>query len=451
MTTVPTTSIETIHNLIAAQRWAEVRAALALWPEAEIADLLLGLPPAERVLVFRRLPRAVSSEVFAHLNADDQNDLLAQLTSEETRHLLASLTRDDRTQLLEELPGQVTQKLLNLLGPDDLREARQLLGYPEESVGRLMTPDYVAVRPEWTTARALEHIRSRGPDSETINMVYATDEQWRFLDALELRRFILADPQQTVAEIMDYAYVVLSAFDDREKAVQALRRYDLPALPVVDSGGVLLGIVTFDDLIDVADEEATEDFHKGAAVAPLRGRYLETRIIEPVQKRAPWLLALVFVNIFSGAAIAAFEDTIAAVVALVFFLPLLIDSSGNAGSQSATLTVRALAMEEVRGRDWTRLLRRELVVSVIPGLAMAAAVAVLAYFRAGPDVAMVVALTMALVVVAGSTIGAVLPLLLRRLGLDPATASGPLITSLADISGVVIYFSLATWLPGLEA
>jgi magnesium transporter len=244
------------------------------------------------------LPRAVSSEVFAHLNADDQNDLLAQLTSEETRHLLAGLSPDDRTQLLEELPGQVTQKLLTLLGPEDLREARQLLGYPEESVGRLMTPDYVAVRPEWTIARALEHIRSRGPDSETINMVYVTDEHWRFRDALELRRFILADPQQTVAEIMDYAYVVLSAFDDREKAVQALRRYDLPALPVVDSGGVLLGIVTFDDLIDVADKEATEDFHKGAAVAPLRGKYLETRIIELVQKRAPWLLALVFVNIF---------------------------------------------------------------------------------------------------------------------------------------------------------
>lgn len=446
MTTVPAPDVPTIQTLITEQRWAEVRAALTLWPEAEIAELLPTLRPPERVLVFRLLPRAISSEVFAHLDPDDQNELLAHLSNEETRQLLTNLSPDDRIQLFEELPGQVTQKLLNLLSPDDLREVRQLLGYPEESVGRLMTPDYVAVRPDWTIARALEHIRARGRDSETINMIYVTDERWRFLDALELRRFILADPQQTVAEIMDHAYVALSAFDDREQAVQAMRRYDLPALPVVDSDGVLLGIVTFDDLVDVADEEATEDFHKGAAVAPLRGRYLDAGILELVRKRAPWLLALVFVNVFSGAAIAAYEETIAAVVALVFFLPLLIDSSGNAGSQSATLTVRALAMDEVRGRDWRRLLSKELIVSVILGLTMAVAVAILAFFRAGPEVAMVVALTMALVVVTGSTIGTVLPLLLRRMGFDPATASGPLITSLADIAGVVIYFSLATWL-----
>lgn len=446
MTTVPAPDVPTIQTLITEQRWAEVRAALALWPEAEIAELLPTLRPPERVLVFRLLPRAISSEVFAHLDPDDQNELLTHLSNEETRQLLTNLSPDDRIQLFEELPGQVTQKLLNLLSPDDLREVRQLLGYPEESVGRLMTPDYVAVRPDWTIARALEHIRARGRDSETINMIYVTDERWRFLDALELRRFILADPQQTVAEIMDHAYVALSAFDDREQAVQAMRRYDLPALPVVDSDGVLLGIVTFDDLVDVADEEATEDFHKGAAVAPLRGRYLDASILELVRKRAPWLLALVFVNVFSGAAIAAYEETIAAVVALVFFLPLLIDSSGNAGSQSATLTVRTLAMDEVRGRDWRRLLSKELIVSVILGLTMAVAVAILAFFRAGPEVAMVVALTMALVVVTGSTIGTVLPLLLRRMGFDPATASGPLITSLADIAGVVIYFSLATWL-----
>jgi magnesium transporter len=449
MTTFPTTNLQDVQKLIAAQRWADVRALLDRWPVPEIADLLRDLGEPQRMLVFRLLPRAVSGEVFAHLESDEQNALLAQLSGDETRQLLAALSPDDRTQLFEELPGQATQKLLNLLSPEDLSEARQLLGYPEESIGRLMTPNYVAVRPEWTIAQALEHIRTRGRDSETVNIVYVTDARWRFLDALELRRFILAGLQQTVQEIMDNAYVVLSAFDDREQAVQALRRYDLPALPVVDSDGVLVGIVTFDDLLDVADEEATEDFHKGAAVAPLRGSYLETGMGELVRKRAPWLLTLVFVNIFSGAAIAAFEETIAAVVALVFFLPLLIDSAGNAGAQSATLTVRALAMGEVRGRDWTRLLSKELVVSVLLGLTMALAVSVLAYVRAGPPVALVVALTMSIVVVVGSTIGTVLPLVLRRFGFDPATASGPLITSLADISGVLIYFSLATWLLGL--
>jgi magnesium transporter len=449
MTMVPNTNIQDVHAMIAAQRWADLRATIAAWPEPELADLLMGLTPAERVIVFRLLPRAISSEVFAHLDTEEQNELLAQLTSDETRQLLAGLSPDDRTQLFEELPGQATQKLLNLLSPDDLREARQLLGYPEKSVGRLMTPDYVAVRPEWSIAQALEHIRTRGRDSETVNVVYVTDNQWRLLDALELRRFILADPQQRVEQIMDRAYVALSAFDDSKQAVQALRRYDLPALPVVDSDGVLVGIVTFDDLLDVADQEATEYFHKGAAIAPLKGSYLETGIVELVRKRAPWLLALVFVNIFSGAGIAFYEETIAAVIALVFFLPLLIDSGGNAGSQAATLTVRALALGQVGVRDWSKLITKEVVVSGLLGLAMAAAVWILAFFRAGADVAAVVALTMGLVVIVGSTIGTVLPLLLRRIGFDPAVASGPLITSLADIAGVLIYFTLATWMLGL--
>lgn len=437
------------RELIATQRWVELRALLAPWPEPELADLLIDLNPAERLLVFRLLPRQLSSDVFAHLDGEEQNELLTQLNSEETRQLLARLSPDDRTQLFEELPGQATQKLLNLLSPDDLREARQLLGYPEESIGRLMTPDYVAVRPEWTITQALNHIRARGRDSETVNIIYVTDAQWRFLDAVELRRFILNDPQETVAQIVDENYIVLSAFDDREQAVQALRRYDLPALPVVDSAGVLLGIVTFDDLLDVADEEATEDFHKGAAVAPLKTSYPDAAIRELVVKRAPWLLTLIFVNVISGAAIALFEDTIAAVVALVFFMPLLIGSSGNAGAQASTLTVRALAMGEVQLRDWKRLFVKELLVASLLAFAMAVVAAGLAYVRVGADVALVVALTMFIVVVVGSLIGTLMPFILSRLGMDPATASGPLITSLADISGVLIYFSLATWLLGL--
>lgn len=194
----------------------ELRETLANWPAPEIADLLMRLERVDRVLLFRVLPRSLSSEVFAYLETEQQNALLKDLTAEETRHLLANLSPDDRTHLFEELPGQATQKLLNLLAPEDLREARQLLGYPEESVGRLMTPDYVAVRPHWTVGQALEHIRTHGRDSETIDVIYVTDEDWTFRDALELRRFILADPGQTVAQLLDYAHVKLSAFDDRE-------------------------------------------------------------------------------------------------------------------------------------------------------------------------------------------------------------------------------------------
>lgn len=449
MTTFPTPHLDEVQALIAEQRWLDLREQLSRWPAPEIADLLRELSNAERMLVFRVLPRTLAGEVFSYLEHDDQYELLTSLSQEETRLLLANLSPDDRTQLFEELPGQVTQKLLNLLSPHDLKEARQLLGYPEESVGRLMTPDYVAVRPNWTIAKALEHIRVRGRDSETIDVIYVTDEKWHLLDAIELRRFILAEPTQTVRSLMDESYVVLSAFDDRERAVEALRRYSLPALPVVDSDGVLVGIVTFDDLIDVAEEEVTEDFHRSAAIEPLRGSYLETPILELVQKRVPWLVALVFVNVFSGATIAAFEETIAAVVSLVFFLPLLIGSAGNAGSQSATLTVRALATGDIESGDWWRLLAKELLVAFLLGSAMALAVGVLGIIRVGWQVAGVVSLTMLVLVLMGSLIGMSLPFLLRRLGLDPATASGPLVTSLSDIVGVLIYFSLATWLLGI--
>lgn len=443
MAVFPTNNIEV---LLQSKRWMELRETLASWPPAEIADLLMNLDNVDRALLFRSLPRLVSSEVFAYMETEEQNGLLADLTAEETRHLLAHLSPDDRTQLFEELPGQATQKLLNFLSAEDLREARQLLGYPEESVGRLMTPDYVAVRPEWTIQHALEHIRSRGRNSETINVIYVTDANWRFLDALDLRHFILADPEQRVADIMDQSYVRLSAFDDREKAVQVMQRYDLPVLPVVDSDGILVGIVTFDDVFDVAEEETTEDFHKTAAVTPIRGSYSDAHIPELYSKRIGWLLALVFVNIFSGGAIAAFEDTLAASIALVFFLPLLIDSSGNAGSQAATLMVRALAMGDVCLKDWARILGKEILVAGLLGLTMGAAVSLIAAWRGGPDVSVVVSLSMVLVVVVGSTIGTILPFVLSRLKFDPATASAPLITSLADISGVVIYFSLATWL-----
>ncbi|WP_297630806.1 magnesium transporter [Caldilinea sp.] len=439
-----------LQELLAQKQWTQIRELVADWPATEIADLLNELDKAERVVFFRVLPRHLASEVFTYLSSEQQNQLLKDLTDEETRQLLANLSPDDRTMLLEELPGRVSQRLLNLLSPEDLAEARTLLGYPEDSVGRLMTPDYVAVRRDWTLAQALAHIRMRARDSETINVIYVVDRDWKLLDALELRRFIFGEPDATVESIMDYTFVAISAFADQEEAVRVMQRYDLDVLPVVDSDGVLVGIITADDVLDVAQEEATEDFHRTAAVSPLNVSYREIGVRMLYRKRIGWLLALVFVNIFSGAAIAAFEDTIAAVVALVFFLPLLIDSSGNAGSQSSTLMVRALAVGDVRIGDWGRLLGKELVVALLLGVTMATAVWFVGFFRAGSQVATVVALTMLLVVLMGSIIGMSLPFIFSKLKLDPATASAPLITSLSDILGVLIYFSLATWLLGVE-
>lgn len=437
-----------ILDLIEAHRWTDLRDVLADWPAPEIADLVLHLRKEDRVLLFRALPRGTATDVFSHLELEQQDDLLRDLTDEETRHLLADLPPDDRTHLLAELPGQATQRMLNLLGPADLKEARWLLGYPEESVGRLMTPDYVAVRPEWSVREALSHIRVQGKDSETINRIFVTDERWYLLDDIELRHFILAPPNATVADIMDQSVVSVSAFAHREEAVNAIRRYDQFVLPVVDSDGVLVGIVTVDDVLDVQEEETTEDFHRVASVGPVRMSLREAPFQVLYRARIGWLLVLVFMNIFSGAGIAAFEETIQAVVALVFFLPLLIDSGGNAGSQSATLMIRAMATGDVRMGDWFKLLSKELAVALAIGLTMAVGVSMIAYFRA-PEVIAVVAITMTIIVLVGSLIGMSLPFVFTRLGWDPATASAPLITSLADISGVMIYFSIATWYLGI--
>jgi magnesium transporter len=440
--------VAAIADAIERRNWEGVRAEIHGADGAEIAALLPELPKADRVLFYRALPRDRAAEAFAELDRDDRDALLRALTDEETRQLLASLPPDDRAQLLAELPGEVVQHALTLLSPGDLAEVRFLLGYPEDSAGRLMTPDYVAVRPDWSISRVLEHIRAFGRDKETINRIYVVDQNWRLLDDIELRRVILASPSSQVSDVMDGSYVALPATADREEAVQVIQRHDLDAVPVVDSTGVLVGIVTVDDVLDVAQDEATEDFHKAGSVGPILTSIRHASPAFLFQRRIGWLVVLVFVNIFSGAGIAYFEDTIAATVTLVVFLPLLIASAGNAGAQAATLVVRAMATGDVDLRNWLELVGKELLVASALGLVMALAVSMLGVYRGGAQVGMVVALTMVVVVVVGSLIGLSLPFLLDRFNMDPATASTPLVTSIADIAGVLIYFSIARWLLG---
>ncbi|KAB2953349.1 magnesium transporter [Heliorestis acidaminivorans] len=435
---------KTIEELVHQKSWLALREELAEWPLPEVADLLLELEKADRVLVFRMLPRRISGDVFSYMESEHRKGLLKDLTDEETRHLLASLTPDDRTTLFEELPGQVTQHLLNLLSAEDLHETRQLLGYPEESVGRLMTPDYVAVRPEWSVSEALDHIRNKGKRSETINVIYVTDDSWKLLDALELQKFILARSNDKVQQIMDDSFVSLNAFEDREQAVFVMQKYDLFALPVVDTDGVLIGMVTIDDVFDVAQKEATEDFHKGAAVTPLKTSYREASVWSLYRKRVGWLMTLVVVNLASSGVIAAYEDMLSAAIALAFFIPLLIDSGGNAGAQSATLMVRAIATGDIKMDQWVKTISKEMKVGIAIGLTMALGSMILGYFRGGFEIGIVVGLTMITLVVAANIIGTLLPFLLLRLRFDPAVASGPLITSIIDAVGLLIYFSIAT-------
>lgn len=439
---------EKIRELLDKQKWAEIREILKGLPAPDIAAVMSAVEKHERILLFRLLPRQLGAEFFAYLESKDKDMLLRELTDEEARHILAGLSPDDRTEFFEELPGQAIQRLLNFLNPDDRRETLQLLGYPEESVGRLMTPDYVAVRPDWSIRQALEHIRLKGLDSETINIVYVTDNSWILLDSLSLRKFILAKPDDLVSEIMDYTFVSISAFEDREEAVKLIQRYDLVALPVLDLDGVMLGIVTVDDVMDVAQQEATEDFHKVAAVAPLKTSYSESSIWVLYRKRIIWLLVLLGVNLIASGVIAAYEEVLISTIALAFFIPLLIATGGNAGAQSATLMVRAIATGDVKLSQWFWALGREMAVAGFLGVTMGVASSILGLFRGGPEIGLVVGLAMVLLVLVANFIGVVLPFVITKIGLDPAVVSNPLITSVADVAGLLIYFSIATWLLG---
>ena len=433
-----------ILDMIEAGEWNELRSFLMLQPPPEVAELLADLDRKNRMVVFRLLPRRLAGEVFALLDADVQNLMIELLASEEVRGLLAGLTPDDRTALFEELPAGVLHRLLALLPDAQRREALTLLSYPEDSVGRLMTTAYITLRPEWTVRQALEHLRRKGRDSETMSMLYVTDDQGRLVAEAPLRRVILARPEQALRGLLgDRPGPRLRSMQDREEAVAAFKKYDLYALPVVDDDDVLLGIVTADDILDVAAEETTEDFHNFAKITPIEGSLRRAGIGFLFRKRIGWLLVLVLVNLLSGAALARFEETIAAMVVLVSFLPLLIGSSGNAGSQTATLVIRAMATGDVQPREARRLLGRELAVSLCIGLLMASAVFLVGWARGGPLVGAIVASAMLAVVVFGSLVGLLLPLGLHRLGFDPAAAGAPLITSVADIGGIIIYFSIA--------
>ncbi|MDR2085481.1 MAG: magnesium transporter [Bacteroidales bacterium] len=439
-----------LRNLIEQKDWKSLKKELQHFSPLEIAEVIEDLSKTEGILLFRLLSREYAKETFEHLSHESQQDVIESLAENSNRitSLLNDLEPDDRTAFFEDLPGEIVQPLMQLLSDKERKIAGQLLAYPEDSVGRLMTPEYVAVKAYYTVDQSLEHIRKYGRDSETLNIIYVVDDKWHLVDDIRIKDLILASPQQKISEISDNKFIALNVFDDQENAVKVFSDHDRVALPVIDNDGTLVGIVTFDDMMDVAEEESTEDFHKFGSIKDAIVNPLKATIATLYKNRVVWLTALVFVNVFSGAAIASFEDVIQSAVSLVFFLPLLIASGGNAGSQSATLMIRSLATGDVEIKDWVKLLGKELLVSLLLGLTMAAGVALIAVFRA-KEIVLVVSLTMVLTVITGSLIGLILPFIFTKFKVDPATASAPLITSISDITGVLIYFSIASWVLGI--
>lgn len=437
-----------IEYIIKQRRWKDLRIGLEGWEPAEIAELLLEIEKEYKVLLFRALPREVSTQVFSHIEAEERDQLLNELTDGETRRLLADMSPDDRTALLEELPAKVTKSLMNMLSAEDLKEARYLLGYPEESIGRLMTPDFVTVQPDFTIRQSIEHIRKFGKDSETIYRVYVIDDNGRLIDDILLKNLILADEEMKISELMDDTFLSLSAFDDREEAVRMLEKYDVLALPVVDSNGYIVGIVTFDDIYDVSEEETTEDFQRTSGINPLDQSYLSASIWKLYGKRVPWLLAMVFANFITASVISHYDYVTVAFVSLVAFIPLLTGTGGNSGTQSATLIIRGIATDDIRYNDWLRVFRKELVVGLLLGVSLAVVAFIRGYLESdnAMQLAWVISTSLIILILWSNVIGSLLPILLHKMKLDPAVISGPVITTIVDVSGLLIYFNIAIYM-----
>ena len=440
-----------ILNLIGSGDRQALREWCVAWHPADLASLLTEMEPADAGKVLDALKPEQYALVLAHLEPENQVEFAALLSNDRLARIISHMDADDRVDFIQLLPEEQREKILHLLAQAEREDIRKLGSYEKGTAGAVMTSEYATLSPDLMVRQALDKLRLEAPDKETIYYAYVIDAQRRLLGLVSLKSLILARPDTRIEDIMYRELITAKVEDDQEEVARKMAKYDLIAIPVTNGNEALVGIVTFDDAQDVAEAEATIDFHRMGGSASLMNTSLrEAGIGFLVAKRLPWLLVLVFMNIFSGAGIAYFEDTIAAAVALVFFLPLLIDSGGNAGSQSATLMVRARAVGDVRLKDWLGLLTKEVGVALGIGLCMGAAVSLIGMFRGGPDIAVVVSITMVAVVLVGSLIGMSLPFLLTRLRLDPATASAPLITSLADMAGVIIYFSIATWYLGLQ-
>ncbi len=444
---------EELATAVRARDYTRLRDMTRNSDASDLAAILTDLPVEDQVIAFRVLPRKDSSAVFEYLSLETQEALLKAMAHEDVAALLNNMAPDDRTMFLEELPASVTRQLLALLTPAERSVAVKLLGYPEDSVGRLMTPNYVRVRESWTIREVLDHIRTHGQDSETLNHIYVVDAQGTLIDDIRIRELLLRSPDLTVADLMDRNFVALKATDDQQTAVAEFRKYDRTALPVTDTAGQLIGIVTIDDVLDVAEAAATKEIQRIGGSEALDEPYMQIAFVRMIQKRAGWLTALFLGEMLTATAMGFFEDKIKALTLLALFVPLIISSGGNSGSQASTLVIRALALGEIGLVDWWRVARRELLA----GLALGGILGGIGFLRItiwsafsdiyGPHwilVALTVGIALVGIVLWGTLIGSMLPIVLRRLGFDPATSSAPFVATLVDVTGLVIYFSVAT-------
>ncbi|MCW3463723.1 magnesium transporter [Chitinophaga nivalis] len=443
--------LEKFEILTAEKNYRELSVYLDDQLITDIAELIHEVPEDAGVII-NTLSISRAAAAFRILDFPLQEDVIRLLAPAKIAELMNELPADDRTSFLEELPSEAVKELIKLLDPEERRITLSLLGYPENSVGRIMTPDYIAVREEWSVKEVLDYIREHGKDSETIDVIYVIDEKGQLLDDFRIREFLLVSPDTVVHTLMDDRFVSLHANDEQEEAIQVFRMENRVALPVVDDQGVLLGIVTIDDVLWIANEEHTENIQKIGGTEALDEPYLDMPLLKLIKKRVGWLIVLFIGEMLTATAMGFFEEEIAKAVVLALFVPLIISSGGNSGSQASTLIIQAMALGEITISDWWRVMRRELISGILLGSVLGSIgfIRILlwnSFFHTYGAHAVLIGFTVGVsligVVLWGTLSGSMLPLVLKKFGADPATSSAPFVATLVDVTGLLIYFTVA--------
>ena len=437
-----------ISDMMQNHNYNDIKDIINLWPAIETSELISSLNKKDKLILFRLLNKYYAASVFSEMKVNEQKELINSMKDNEISILLEEMEPDDRTSLFEELPAFVTKRIFKLLKGHDLDIALMLLGYPKDSVGRLMTLEYIEINIAQSVKEAINIIKNQGHDSEIFDIAYIVDNDEKLLGFISIRALFFSDMKKNIIDIMNKNIISISAYEDQEKAIYLIKEYDFIALPVVDSENTLLGIVTVDDIMDVAEEEYTEDMHKMVGLSGSSVNLYEDIKNAPIFKlyikRIPWLLILIFMNMISATVIGFYENIITKYIVLIFFMPLLISSGGNAGGQSATLIIRSLALKDINTNDWLIMFLKECFVSFLLGITMAIAVSSIGYLRGGMMISFVVGVSMISIVLIGSLIGVSLPFLFSKMNVDPASSSVSLVTSICDIVGISLYLGLAT-------
>lgn len=440
-----------IEELLAEKKYSEIKDIFAQMNGADISALFEEVPENKIPLLFRLLPKVLAAETFVEMEADAQKMLIQGFSDNELKDVFNELYLDDAVDIVEEMPANVVKRILANTDPDTRKMINEVLKYPDDSAGSIMTIEYVSLRLNMTVEEAIKRIRRTGVDKETIYTCYVTDENRVLLGSISIKTLLLADENDVIKDIMDTNFISAHTLEDQETVANKFNKYDLLAIPVVDDENRLVGIITFDDAIDVMQDEATEDIKKMAAIIPSDKTYFKTTVFETWKARIPWLLLLMVSATFTGMIITSFEDALAAYTVLTAYIPMLMDTGGNSGGQASVTIIRALSLEEIEFSDIFRVIWKESRVAILCGLTLSICnfVKLLLFDRVTVQVALVVCITLAVTVLMAKIIGCTLPILAKKIGFDPAVMASPFITTIVDAISLIVYFRVASVFLGI--